>query len=72
MAQEAYVAIKSFGDVTEADRLATYFNRTTLFHAYVSQRSVIVRCRIYELGDLFALIAADPELEWIEYTVWVN
>jgi hypothetical protein len=71
---KAYVSIHNYGDKEVCEAYCRVFNRNTLFHAYldttyIDRHVIVIKCRAYELGQLFAAIQADPLLNWVEYTV---
>lgn len=72
MTRTAYIMIKDFGSLEEQLDLANKFNTQTSYKACVQNNAVLIQVNIEELSEFFTSVQSKEELNWIEYTVFVD
>lgn len=73
METKTYVCVKDFGSVHDRSKLVENLNEKTIFNAYENENElIVVEMDTSEIGDFFAQVAKDKELNWIEYTLQID
>jgi hypothetical protein len=67
---KVYVSISDFGSDEAKRALVDYVVNETVWHAFLNDDGVIVlELKVTEMGWFASSVAADPKLNWIEYTL---